>query len=63
MSTDQQAAERHLQEALRHLVLAESALLELWREDSAELAGSVLRARYLVVDVQGALNGKGSKAP
>jgi DNA polymerase/3'-5' exonuclease PolX len=58
MSTDQQSAAHHLQEALRHLAMAEAALLELWREDSAQLAGSISRARYLVVDVQVTLNGK-----
>ena len=60
-NTDQQLAKHHLQEALHHLALAEAALLELWREDSAELAGTVLRARYLVVDVQSTLNGEGAE--
>ena len=45
-------AEHHLQEAFRHLAMAESFLLELDREDSADLAASVTRMRYLVADLK-----------
>jgi hypothetical protein len=47
----QSLAEHHLQEAFRHLSMAESLILELPREDSAELAASITRVRYQVTDM------------